>query len=136
MTKEPGSETYQGNYSDTGKNAGMTFYRDSEGKFYKASGLKGGGLIRHIDKPYSELREGDIGYDEDLLDISDDSPLLEEMLPSLPKNYILRQKKMCKVFIKISSVGILQQVRLKLYYAGGQLVRRLKILLSLKQQEV
>ncbi|ECJ5924713.1 DUF4765 family protein [Salmonella enterica] len=83
LTKEPGSETYQGNYSDTGKNAGMTFYRDSEGKFYKASGLKGGGLIRHIDKPYSELREGDIGYDEDLLDISDDSPLLEEMLPSL-----------------------------------------------------
>ncbi|HAU3159751.1 TPA: DUF4765 family protein [Salmonella enterica subsp. houtenae] len=83
LTKEPGSETYQGTYSDTGKNAGMTFYRDSEGKFYKASGLKGGGLIRHIDKPYSELREGDIGYDEDLLDISDDSPLLEEMLPSL-----------------------------------------------------
>ncbi|EHF7570585.1 DUF4765 family protein [Salmonella enterica] len=83
LTKEPGSETYQGTYSDTGKNPGMTFYRDSEGKFYKASGLKGGGLIRHIDKPYSELREGDIGYDEDLLDISDDSPLLEEMLPSL-----------------------------------------------------
>ncbi|EAO9680939.1 DUF4765 family protein [Salmonella enterica] len=83
LTKEPGSETYQGTYSDTGKNVGMTFYRDSEGKFYKASGLKGGGLIRHIDKPYSELREGDIGYDEDLLDISDDSPLLEEMLPSL-----------------------------------------------------
>ncbi|EDS4966823.1 DUF4765 family protein [Salmonella enterica subsp. enterica serovar O rough] len=83
LTKEPSSETYQGTYSDTGKNAGMTFYRDSEGKFYKASGLKGGGLIRHIDKPYSELREGDIGYDEDLLDISDDSPLLEEMLPSL-----------------------------------------------------
>ncbi len=33
------------------------------------------GLIRHIDKPYSELREGDAGYDEELLDITDDSPL-------------------------------------------------------------
>ncbi|VFS72715.1 Uncharacterised protein [Salmonella enterica subsp. diarizonae] len=52
------------------------------------------------------------------------------------KNYILHQKKMCKVSIKNSRVGILQQVRLKLYYAGGQLARRLKILLSLKQQEV
>ncbi|EDR6814834.1 DUF4765 family protein, partial [Salmonella enterica] len=86
LTKEPGSETYQGTFSDTGKNAGMTFYRTSDGKFYKASGLKGGGLIRHVDKPYSELREGDFGYDVELLDIEDDSPLLEDMIPSLSED--------------------------------------------------
>ncbi|HCH9947117.1 TPA: DUF4765 family protein, partial [Salmonella enterica] len=69
LTKEPGSETYQATYSDSGKNSAITFYRSSDGRFYQASGLKGGGLIRHIDKPYSELREGDTGYDEELLDI-------------------------------------------------------------------
>lgn len=82
LTKEPGSETYQATYSDSGKNSAMTFYRSSDGRFYQASGLKGGGLIRHIDKPYSELREGDTGYDEELLDITDDSPLLEDILAS------------------------------------------------------
>ncbi|HAO3754426.1 TPA: DUF4765 family protein [Salmonella enterica] len=83
LTKEPGSETYQATYSDSGKNSAITFYRSSDGRFYQASGLKGGGLIRHIDKPYSELREGDTGYDEELLDITDDSPLLEDILASL-----------------------------------------------------
>ncbi|WP_141026699.1 DUF4765 family protein, partial [Salmonella enterica] len=63
-----------------------TFYRSSDGRFYQASGLKGGGLIRHIDKPYSELREGDAGYDEELLDITDDSPLLEDILASLSED--------------------------------------------------
>lgn len=86
LTKEPGSETYQAIFSDNGKNSGMTFYRSSDGKFYQASGLKGGGLIRHVDKPYSELREGDVGYDEDLLDITDDSPLLEDILASLSED--------------------------------------------------
>ncbi|EOG2998854.1 DUF4765 family protein [Salmonella enterica] len=86
LTKEPGSETYQATYSDSGKNSAMTFYRSSDGRFYQASGLKGGGLIRHIDKPYSELREGDTGYDEELLDITDDSPLLEDILASLSED--------------------------------------------------
>lgn len=86
LTKEPGSETYQATYSDSGKDSAMTFYRSSDGRFYQASGLKGGGLIRHIDKPYSELREGDTGYDEELLDITDDSPLLEDILASLPED--------------------------------------------------
>ncbi|EEJ7903755.1 DUF4765 family protein [Salmonella enterica] len=86
LTKEPGSETYQATFSDSGKNSGMTFYRSSNGEFYQASGLKGGGLIRHVDKPYSELREGDVGYDEDLLDITDDSPLLEDILSSLSED--------------------------------------------------
>lgn len=83
LTKEPGSETYRATYSDSGKDSAMIFYRSSDGRFYQASGLKGGGLIRHIDKPYSELREGDAGYDEELLDITDDSPLLEDILSSL-----------------------------------------------------
>ncbi|EAO8271566.1 DUF4765 family protein [Salmonella enterica] len=86
LTKEPGSETYQATYSDSGKDSAMTFYRSSDGRFYQASGLKGGGLIRHIDKPYSELREGDAGYDEELLDITDDSPLLEDILASLSED--------------------------------------------------
>ncbi|MBA3111834.1 DUF4765 family protein [Salmonella enterica] len=86
LTKEPGSETYQATFSDSGKNSGMTFYRSSDGEFYQASGLKGGGLIRHVDKPYSELREGDVGYDEELLDITDDSPLLEDILSSLSED--------------------------------------------------
>ncbi len=86
LTKEPGSETYRATYSDSGKDSAMTFYRSSDGSFYQASGLKGGGLIRHIDKPYSELREGDAGYDEELLDITDDSPLLEDILASLSED--------------------------------------------------
>ncbi|EAX5599976.1 DUF4765 family protein [Salmonella enterica] len=86
LTKEPGSETYRATYSDSGKDSAMTFYRSSDGRFYQASGLKGGGLIRHIDKPYSELREGDAGYDEELLDITDDSPLLEDILASLSED--------------------------------------------------
>ncbi|EAW0947376.1 DUF4765 family protein [Salmonella enterica] len=86
LTKEPGSETYRATYSDSGKDSAMTFYRSSDGRFYQASGLKGGGLIRHIDKPYSELREGDTGYDEELLDITDDSPLLEDILASLSED--------------------------------------------------
>ncbi|EOG2698387.1 DUF4765 family protein [Salmonella enterica subsp. enterica serovar Montevideo] len=86
LTKEPGSETYRATYSDSGKDSAMIFYRPSDGRFYQASGLKGGGLIRHIDKPYSELREGDAGYDEELLDITDDSPLLEDILSSLSED--------------------------------------------------
>ncbi|EEM2265317.1 DUF4765 family protein [Salmonella enterica subsp. enterica serovar Montevideo] len=86
LTKEPGSETYRATYSDSGKDSAMIFYRSSDGRFYQASGLKGGGLIRHIDKPYSELREGDAGYDEELLDITDDSPLLEDVLSSLSED--------------------------------------------------
>ncbi|EGA6265839.1 DUF4765 family protein [Salmonella enterica subsp. enterica serovar Montevideo] len=86
LTKEPGSETYRATYSDSGKDSAMIFYRSSDGRFYQASGLKGGGLIRHIDKPYSELREGDAGYDEELLDITDDSPLLEDILSSLSED--------------------------------------------------
>ncbi|EBF2565210.1 DUF4765 family protein [Salmonella enterica subsp. enterica serovar Montevideo] len=86
LTKEPGSETYRATYSDSGKDSAMIFYRSSDGRFYQASGLKGGGLIRHIDKPYSELREGDAGYDEELLDITDDSSLLEDILSSLSED--------------------------------------------------
>ncbi|MDI5424700.1 DUF4765 family protein, partial [Salmonella enterica subsp. enterica serovar Kentucky] len=55
-------------YSDKGHKSSLL---PDDGRFYQASGLKGGGLIRHIDKPYSELREGDAGYDEELLDITD-----------------------------------------------------------------
>lgn len=101
LTKEPGSETYQATFSDSGKNSGMTFYRSSDGKFYQASGLKGGGLIRHVDKPYSELREGDMGYDEDLLDITDDSPLLEDILPSLSEDlYPTSEENMQSIYKK------------------------------------
>ncbi len=53
----------------------MTFYRSFDGRFYQASGLKRWGAYSpYTDKPYSELREGDTGYDEELLDITDDSP--------------------------------------------------------------
>lgn len=114
----------------------MTFYRTSDGKFYKASGLKGGGLIRHVDKPYSELREGDFGYDVELLDIEDDSPLLEDMIPSLSEDLYPTAEENVQSIYKNTRVVMLQQARQKLYYAGGQLVRSLKILLSLKQQEV
>ncbi|AXC85981.1 DUF4765 family protein [Salmonella enterica subsp. salamae] len=104
LTKEPGSETYQATFSDSGKNSGMTFYRSSDGKFYQVSGLKGGGLIRHVDKPYSELREGDMGYDEDLLDITDDSPLLEDILPSLSEDlYPTSEENMQSIYKKYQS---------------------------------
>lgn len=104
LTKEPGSETYQATFSDSGKNSGMTFYRSSDGKFYQASGLKGGGLIRHVDKPYSELIQGDVGYDEDLLDITDDSPLLEDILPSLSEDlYPTSEENMQSIYKKYQS---------------------------------
>ncbi|EAN8753112.1 DUF4765 family protein [Salmonella enterica] len=104
LTKEPGSETYQATYSDSGKNSAMTFYRSSDGRFYQASGLKGGGLIRHIDKPYSELREGDTGYDEELLDITDDSPLLEDILASLSKDlYPTSEENVQSIYKKYQS---------------------------------
>ncbi|EME8536327.1 DUF4765 family protein [Salmonella enterica] len=104
LTKEPGSETYQATFSDSGKNSAMTFYRSSDGRFYQASGLKGGGLIRHVDKPYSELREGDMGYDEDLLDITDDSPLLEDILPSLSEDlYPTSEENMQSIYKKYQS---------------------------------
>ncbi|ECJ5845745.1 DUF4765 family protein [Salmonella enterica subsp. salamae] len=104
LTKEPGSETYQATFSDSGKNSGMTFYRSSDGKFYQVSGLKGGRLIRHVDKPYSELREGDMGYDEDLLDITDDSPLLEDILPSLSEDlYPTSEENMQSIYKKYQS---------------------------------
>ncbi|EHW9860235.1 DUF4765 family protein [Salmonella enterica] len=104
LTKEPGSETYQATYSDSGKNSAMTFYRSSDGRFYQASGLKGGGLIRHIDKPYSELREGDTGYDEELLDITDDSPLLEDILTSLSEDlYPTSEENVQSIYKKYQS---------------------------------
>ncbi|ECF3882383.1 DUF4765 family protein [Salmonella enterica subsp. enterica serovar Ank] len=104
LTKEPGSETYQATYSDSGKNSAMTFYRSSDGRFYQASGLKGGGLIRHIDKPYSELREGDTGYDEELLDITDDSPLLEDILASLSEGlYPTSEENVQSIYKKYQS---------------------------------
>lgn len=104
LTKEPGSETYQATYSDSGKNSAITFYRSSDGRFYQASGLKGGGLIRHIDKPYSELREGDTGYDEELLDITDDSPLLEDILASLSENlYPTSEENVQSIYKKYQS---------------------------------
>ncbi|EAM8611339.1 DUF4765 family protein [Salmonella enterica] len=104
LTKEPGSETYQATYSDSGKNSAMTFYRSSDGRFYQASGLKGGGLIRHIDKPYSELREGDTGYDEELLDITDDSPLLEDILASLSEDlYATSEENVQSIYKKYQS---------------------------------
>lgn len=104
LTKEPGSETYQATYSDSGKNSAMTFYRSSDGGFYQASGLKGGGLIRHIDKPYSELREGDTGYDEELLDITDDSPLLEDILASLSEDlYPTSEENVQSIYKKYQS---------------------------------
>ncbi len=104
LTKEPGSETYQATFSDSGKNSGMTFYRSSDGEFYQASGLKGGGLIRHVDKPYSELIQGDVGYDEDLLDITDDSPLLEDILPSLSEDlYPTSEENMQSIYKKYQS---------------------------------
>ncbi|EEN1823014.1 DUF4765 family protein [Salmonella enterica subsp. enterica serovar Give] len=104
LTKEPGSETYQATYSDSGKNSAMTFYRSSDGRFYQASGLKGGGLIRHIDKPYSELREGDTGYDEELLDITDDSPLLEDILASLSEDlYPTSEENVQSIYKKYQS---------------------------------
>ncbi|HAK3852949.1 TPA: DUF4765 family protein [Salmonella enterica] len=104
LTKEPGSETYQATYSDSGKNSAMTFYRSSDGRFYQASGLKGGGLIRHIDKPYSELREGDTGYDEELLDITDDSPLLEDILVSLSEDlYPTSEENVQSIYKKYQS---------------------------------
>lgn len=104
LTKEPGSETYQATYSDSGKNSAMTFYRSSDGSFYQASGLKGGGLIRHIDKPYSELREGDTGYDEELLDITDDSPLLEDILASLSEDlYPTSEENVQSIYKKYQS---------------------------------
>lgn len=104
LTKEPGSETYQATYSDSGKNSAMTFYRSSDGRFYQAPGLKGGGLIRHIDKPYSELREGDTGYDEELLDITDDSPLLEDILASLSEDlYPTSEENVQSIYKKYQS---------------------------------
>ncbi|EHZ3467471.1 DUF4765 family protein [Salmonella enterica] len=104
LTKEPGSETYQATYSDSGKNSAMTFYRSSDGRFYQASGLKGGGLIRHIDKPYSELREGDTGYDEELLDITDDTPLLEDILASLSEDlYPTSEENVQSIYKKYQS---------------------------------
>ncbi|EAM5630894.1 DUF4765 family protein [Salmonella enterica] len=104
LTKEPGSETYQATYSDSGKNSAMTFYRSSDGRFYQASGLEGGGLIRHIDKPYSELREGDTGYDEELLDITDDSPLLEDILASLSEDlYPTSEENVQSIYKKYQS---------------------------------
>ncbi|ENF9238491.1 DUF4765 family protein [Salmonella enterica] len=104
LTNEPGSETYQATYSDSGKNSAMTFYRSSDGRFYQASGLKGGGLIRHIDKPYSELREGDTGYDEELLDITDDSPLLEDILASLSEDlYPTSEENVQSIYKKYQS---------------------------------
>ncbi|AAV77184.1 DUF4765 family protein [Salmonella enterica subsp. enterica serovar Paratyphi A] len=104
LTKEPGSETYQATYSDSGKNSAITFYRSSDGRFYQASGLKGGGLIRHIDKPYSELREGDTGYDEELLDITDDSPLLEDILASLSEDlYPTSEENVQSIYKKYQS---------------------------------
>ncbi|EBH3650049.1 DUF4765 family protein [Salmonella enterica] len=104
LTKEPGSETYQVTYSDSGKNSAMTFYRSSDGRFYQASGLKGGGLIRHIDKPYSELREGDTGYDEEFLDITDDSPLLEDILASLSEDlYPTSEENVQSIYKKYQS---------------------------------
>ncbi|EAP4239102.1 DUF4765 family protein [Salmonella enterica] len=104
LTKEPGSETYQATYSDSGKNSAMTFYRSSDGRFYQASGLKGGGLIRYIDKPYSELREGDTGYDEELLDITDDSPLLEDILASLSEDlYPTSEENVQSIYKKYQS---------------------------------
>ncbi|ELC3975094.1 DUF4765 family protein [Salmonella enterica] len=104
LTKEPGSETYQATYSDSGKNSAMTFYRSSDGRFYQASGLKGGGLIHHIDKPYSELREGDTGYDEELLDITDDSPLLEDILASLSEDlYPTSEENVQSIYKKYQS---------------------------------
>ncbi|EIF8916937.1 DUF4765 family protein [Salmonella enterica] len=104
LTKEPGSETYQATYSDSGKNSAMTFYRSSDGRFYQASGLKGGGLIRHIDKPYSELREGDTGYDEELLDITDDSSLLEDILASLSEDlYPTSEENVQSIYKKYQS---------------------------------
>ncbi|ECT9191929.1 DUF4765 family protein [Salmonella enterica] len=104
LTKEPGSETYQATYSDSRKNSAMTFYRSSDGRFYQASGLKGGGLIRHIDKPYSELREGDTGYDEELLDITDDSPLLEDILASLSEDlYPTSEENVQSIYKKYQS---------------------------------
>ncbi len=104
LTKEPGSETYQATYSDSGKNSAMTFYRSSDGRFYQASGLKGGGLIRHIDKPDSELREGDTGYDEELLDITDDSPLLEDILASLSEDlYPTSEENVQSIYKKYQS---------------------------------
>ncbi|WP_430624478.1 DUF4765 family protein [Salmonella enterica] len=77
MTKDPASEIYQEPFSDTGKNAGITFYRSSDSKILSGIRTEREGLYDMLINPYSELREGDIGYDEDLLDISDDSPLLE-----------------------------------------------------------
>ncbi|HAK3430515.1 TPA: DUF4765 family protein [Salmonella enterica] len=104
LTKEPGSETYRATYSDSGKDSAMTFYRSSDGRFYQASGLKGGGLIRHIDKPYSELREGDAGYDEELLDITDDSPLLEDILSSLSEDlYPTSEENVQSIYKKYQS---------------------------------
>ncbi|EBY6992826.1 DUF4765 family protein [Salmonella enterica subsp. enterica serovar Pomona] len=104
LTKEPGSETYQATCSDSGKNSAMTFYRSSDGRFYQASGLKGGGLIRHIDTPYSELREGDTGYDEELLDITDDSPLLEDILASLSEDlYPTSEENVQSIYKKYQS---------------------------------
>ncbi|EEZ8418923.1 DUF4765 family protein, partial [Escherichia coli] len=86
LTKESNSNIYSGTFTDNGKNSLVKFYKDSDGNFYQADGLKGGGLIRHTDKPYSELKEGDIGYDEELLDITDDSPELEETLPAISED--------------------------------------------------
>ncbi|ELP0071514.1 DUF4765 family protein [Salmonella enterica subsp. enterica serovar Montevideo] len=104
LTKEPGSETYRATYSDSGKDSAMIFYRSSDGRFYQASGLKGGGLIRHIDKPYSELREGDAGYDEELLDITDDSPLLEDILSSLSEDlYPTSEENVQSIYKKYQS---------------------------------
>ncbi|HAM9323346.1 TPA: DUF4765 family protein [Escherichia coli] len=86
LTKESNSEIYSGTFIDNGKSTIVKFYKSSDGSFYQAEGLKGGGVIRHTDKPYSELKEGDIGYDEELLDITDDSPELEETLPALSED--------------------------------------------------
>nr|WP_275888478.1 DUF4765 family protein [Salmonella enterica] len=120
LIKEPNSETYQATYSDSGKNSAMTFYRSSDGRFYQASGLKGGGLIRHIDKPYSELREGDAGYDEELLDITDDSPLLEDILASLSEDlYPTTEENVQSIYKKYRS-GDAAAGRPKLYYAEVQ----------------
>lgn len=86
LIKEPNSEIYSGTFIDNGKSTIVKFYGSSDGSFYQSEGLKGGGVIRHTDNPYSELKEGDIGYDEDLLDITDDSPELEETLLALSED--------------------------------------------------
>ncbi|EHU55281.1 putative T3SS effector protein EspN2-2 [Escherichia coli DEC2E] len=104
LTKESNSNIYSGTFTDNGKNSLVKFYKDSDGNFYQADGLKGGGLIRHTDKPYSELKEGDIGYDEELLDITDDSPELEETLPAISEDlYPSEEENVQNIYRKFRS---------------------------------